>query len=144
MSRGARFAATFATMFAAHHLGDYWIQTHAQARTKGDRTPAGRRACAAHVATYTAGSALAVAGVSAALDLRLSWRSQLLAQVISAGTHYWLDRRWTLDGLVNAIDPLTGKSTYLAEGGAPLLDQSAHLVCLAVASLVAARMDATP
>lgn len=136
MNRGSRFAA--------HHLGDYWIQTHTQARTKGERTPAGRRACAAHVATYTAGSVLTVAGASAALDLRLSWRSQLLAQVISAGTHYWLDRRWTVDGLARILDPLTGKSTYLAEGGAPLLDQSAHLVCLAVASLVAATVDTAP
>ncbi|MEU0941138.1 hypothetical protein ABZ374_48380, partial [Embleya sp. NPDC005971] len=56
-----RFAATAAILTAAHHVGDYWIQTHAQALAKGRPGREGRRACAAHVATYTLGQALALA-----------------------------------------------------------------------------------
>ena len=29
------FACVFATLYAAHHIGDQWIQTHTQACTKG-------------------------------------------------------------------------------------------------------------
>lgn len=144
MSKPAHFAATFVAMFAAHYLGDYWTQTNRQALDKGERGPTGVRACLGHVATYTAGSTLAVAGTSAALGMRLPWRAQLAAQLISAGTHYLFDRRWTAQKIYNAIDPLTGKNEFITAGGAPHMDQAWHLIWISVASLAAASLGGTP
>ena len=50
----ATFAAVFAALFVAHQVADHWIQTQHQADTKGHPGHAGRIACIAHVASYTA------------------------------------------------------------------------------------------
>ena len=64
-SAASRFASTFAALIAAHHVGDYWVQTDHQAVNKGRHgtraeNAAGRKACLAHVATYTATTTAAV------------------------------------------------------------------------------------
>lgn len=41
-------------LLVAHTVADHWVQTDAQARNKGLPGWPGRRACAAHVASYTA------------------------------------------------------------------------------------------
>lgn len=86
------FAAAFAALYAAHHVGDYWVQTDHQAQHKGAVGVRGARACLAHVATYTLtqaaflclilplGDGFSVTGVVAAL-------------LLSAVTHYAADRR---------------------------------------------------
>jgi hypothetical protein len=135
--RGTVFAATFAALFAAHQLGDYWVQTDHQAITKGEAGAAGRRACAAHVATYTATTGAAVAGASRVLRLRVGWRGWLAGQVVSAVTHYAADRR-EHGALFRAADAL-GKGTFARErGGAPLLDQAWHIGALGLSALATA------
>ena len=47
------FAAIAITLYVAHHVGDYWIQTDHQACHKGAGGAEGRIACLKHVATYT-------------------------------------------------------------------------------------------
>jgi hypothetical protein len=129
-----RFAAIFATLFAAHQAGDYWVQTHRQAAYKGLPGWPGRRACLGHVASYTLACTGAVLGADRALGLRVRWPGLLAGQLLSAATHYIADRRAPLRALALAIDP--NKREYLDNGGAAGLDQSYHLVWLAVAALL--------
>ncbi|RKT84162.1 Protein of unknown function [Saccharopolyspora antimicrobica] len=136
MSRGSVFAAVFAGMFAAHHVGDYWVQTDAQAKGKGCHGPEGARACAAHVASYTALSTVALVGLDKSLDLRLSGRAIVAAQAISAVTHYAADRRE--HGLMMPLARKTGHGEFLERGGAPLLDQAWHIGAIGVSAVVAA------
>src|SRR5690242_21078110 len=44
----------FAALYAAHQVGDHWVQTQDQADRKGRPGAEGRITCAAHVMTYTA------------------------------------------------------------------------------------------
>ena len=88
------FAAIAITLYVAHHVGDYWIQTDHQACHKGAGGAEGRIACLKHVATYTL-TQLAL--------LALLWCTSVgpfgspggwaLGLGISAATHYTADRR---------------------------------------------------
>jgi len=102
-SIAAAFAATFAALVVAHQVADHWAQTSHQAGHKGLPGWEGRVACAAHVASYTLCTTLAVLGVWLALDLPLTLPGVLLGQVISAVTHYWADRRAPLRNLAERL-----------------------------------------
>jgi hypothetical protein len=144
----ARFAAVFATLYAAHQVADHWVQTGHQAATKGRPGWTGRRACAAHVATYTATAALALAATSRRTRLGLDPGRAAVALTISAATHYLADRRAPLRRLAE----LTGSADFHALGacrpgrddnptlgtGAYALDQSFHIGMLFAAALIAA------
>lgn len=146
-STAARFAAIFAALLAAHHVGDYWVQTDHQAVNKGrhgspTENAAGRTACLAHVASYTATTTAAAFGANRVLRLGCSWRAILAGQAISAITHYWADRRHTLRGLAAR----TGKLDFYERGdglarGSAVLDQSWHMAWLGVAALATATID---
>src|ERR1017187_1680890 len=92
MNAAATFAAVFAALAAGHQAGDYWVQTDSQAARKGGPGWPGRRACAAHVATYTVtlAACLAVAAWWLSLPLSAGWVTAGLA--VSAVTHYFADR----------------------------------------------------
>ncbi len=150
-SRAARFAATFAALYAAHEVGDQWVQYHEDAAHKQDQTPAGKHACARHVATYTATTALAVGTANAALRLGLNWRGILAGQAISAATHYIVDRGAPLRRIASKISkegyldkitvvrqPGTEPSVVGPGTGAYALDQSWHIGWLAVVALATA------
>lgn len=149
----ATFAATFVTLWAAHQLADHWVQTGHQANNKHrhgkpieDRI--GRRACAAHVATYTLTTAVFVAAAWWLLHLDITPAGFVLGQAVSAVTHYWADRRFTLARLCTAL----GKADFYQLGaprpdhndnpslgtGAYSLDQSFHVVFLFIAALLTA------
>jgi hypothetical protein len=141
---GTRFAATFAALLAAHHVADYWIQTDHQALNKGrhgDPTEdaVGRAACLAHVVSYSTVTMAAVTAADRALRLGASWRGILAGQAISAVSHYWADRRFTLRRLAARLGKLDlyERGDGLATGSA-LLDQSWHLAWLAMAALATA------
>ena len=74
LTRATRFAALAAVRHAAHHLGDYWVQTDHQAQRKGDQGRDGAIACAAHVAGYTATNLAAIAAANRVLGLGLTVR----------------------------------------------------------------------
>jgi len=138
----------FAALFAAHQAGDHWAQTSAQATTKGQPGARGRRACAAHVATLTAGKAAALAA------LQLSGRQirpgrAVIALAADAASHYLADRRSSepLTGLAR-LAHLAGRGEFWALGqprpgrddnpvlgtGSYALDQAFHIGCLWAAS----------
>ncbi|MFF7457919.1 hypothetical protein [Kitasatospora sp. NPDC008115] len=145
LSRAARFAAVYALMRAAADVADHWIQTDHQAATKAqhDDSPeqsgaAGRRACAAHVASYTATQAavLLIGNHTLGLGLRSSRITTALA--LSAASHYAADRRRLLYRLARATKG--GRFVDLADrgmNGAYLMDQAWHHGFEAFAAVIA-------
>jgi len=86
------FAAAAVALYAAHHVGDYWVQTDHQARHKGVAGQEGATQCALHVLTYVATQAWFLALVAvfvAPLPIMLS----AVALAVSGVTHYLADRR---------------------------------------------------
>ncbi|MFF4198272.1 DUF3307 domain-containing protein [Nonomuraea sp. NPDC001831] len=146
MTAVATFAGAFAALYAAHSVGDHWVQTHRQACGKGARTVAGFRACLTHVATLTLTKAFAIAAVMAVTGLRLTAAPLVLGLLVDAASHYWADRRHTLARLAG----LLGKSDFYRLGepregrddaphlgtGAYALDQSWHVAWLFIAALI--------
>jgi hypothetical protein len=147
-------AATFASvgfgLLVAHNVADHWVQTSHQAGMKGLPGWAGRKACAAHVATYTVTTAVTVVLLWSVLDLAISPLGFIVGQLTSAVTHYWADRRFTLAALCDR----TGKTSFYRLGmprddhddnpslgtGAYALDQSWHWAWLFVAALITATL----
>ncbi|MGP4030211.1 transcriptional regulator [Actinomadura sp. 3N407] len=149
----AVFAAVFVTLYAAHQVGDHWVQTHVQACGKGAPGWAGRWLCARHVATLTATKVVALALVTVVLALPLNPWAVAAGLAVDAVSHYWADRRTTLLALVAWLDRtvLPGKTAFARLGqprpghddaphlgtGAYALDQSWHVGWLLVAALLA-------
>jgi len=144
----AAFSAGFIALYVAHEVADHWIQTERQAMNKHLRNWTGRRACAGHVATYTAVAAAALWLVAAHTGLALAPTRSAAALAISAAAHYWIDRRFTLGRFAGAV----GKAGFYSLGtprpghddnpclgtGSYALDQSAHVLTLLVAALILA------
>jgi hypothetical protein len=126
----AAFAAVLLALLAAHHIGDHWVQTDHQATGKGARGAAGARHCAAHVASYTVCTALAAGLAWWALELPITLTGFAVAQGLSAVTHYWADRRFTLAWLAAKVR----QAPYYENGGAYQLDQAWHWLWLTVAA----------
>src|ERR1017187_6289491 len=96
-SSAAVFAAVAIALLAGHQIGDYWVQTNGQAMGKPLPGWPGRRACAAHVATYTLTLlvTISLAWSCLALPLSAAWVAGGLG--VSAVTHYFADRRKPLE-----------------------------------------------
>jgi hypothetical protein len=150
-SSAGRFAGTFAALYAAHEVADHWVQTSHQAGSKGAAGWAGRRACAAHVATYTLTAAATLAATDRAAGLNVSPRRAVAALALSAVTHYIADRRTPLKRLAR----LTGSSGMITHctvvrtpdgqaqetgpgTGLYALDQSWHMGWLWASALIVA------
>lgn len=135
MTAAAVLAAVSAAYTAGHWAGDYWVQHEWQAVGKAAPGWPGRRACATHVATYTA--TLALAWWWLALPLSPAWIAAGLA--VSAVTHYAADRRRPLRWLAARVGKLAHHD--LGEGlatGAACLDQAWHWWWLFAAALITA------
>lgn len=140
------FAATLPALLVAHHVADHWVQTSHQAGNKHRPDWTGRWNCLKHVASYTVVTAMTVALVWAMFGLAITPVSFVLGQLVSAVTHYWADRRFTLARLAE----VTGNSGFYRLGaprggrddnpslgtGAYVLDQSWHWAWLFVAALI--------
>jgi hypothetical protein len=143
--RATRFAAAYAILTASHEIADHWVQIDAQAVAKGQPGPAGTKACAQHVATYTATQAVALLAANKLLGLKLRPGRAAAALAVSAATHYISDRQgghWRDPeprGVVR-LAAVTGHRGWLERdpGAGYLLDQSWHKGWLAVAALIAA------
>jgi hypothetical protein len=107
---GITFVAVWVAMFVAHRVMDHWRQSTHQAANKGrhgcrSESWIGRRACLAHVATYTLGTGLAVLVIDGLFaDVSASPAGVVFGQLVSAVTHYWADRRFTLEKLAAKLD----------------------------------------
>jgi len=143
MTAAAMFAAVFAVYAAGHQVGDYWVQTHGQATRKGLPGWVGRRACAAHVATYTLTLAACLALAGWQLHMPLSPVRAAAGLAVSALTHYAADRRRPLERLAEVLGAslVPGKGDYWHAGdgmatGAAHLDQAWHWLWLFAAALI--------
>jgi hypothetical protein len=87
------FAAIGIALYAAHHVGDYWVQTDHQASHKGKPGADGRVACINHVSSYVLTQAAFVGLVVAFAGVRVSTLGFFLALFVSGVTHYAADRR---------------------------------------------------
>lgn len=142
------FAAVLPALLVAHTVADHWVQSSHQAGHKGLPGWPGRRACAAHVASYTVVTSLVTGLLWWALALPVHPVGFVLGQVISAVTHYWADRRSTLAWLARLLGkgefyrlgtPRAGREDNPTLGtGAYVLDQSFHWLWLLVAALLTA------
>jgi hypothetical protein len=108
------FAAVFVTLYAAHHVGDYWVQTDHQALHKGDAGWSGRAACLKHVLTYVWTQAVMLGLLFAVLGIPITWGVHA-GLLISGVTHYLADRRE--HGLMFKLARrLPGKAAFLELG----------------------------
>lgn len=134
-SSAVTFAVLLPALLVAHNVADHWVQTSHQAGVKGQPGWPGRWACAAHVATYTAVTAAAVGLLWGAFGLSIHPAGFLVGQLVSAVTHYWADRRFTLARLCDRL----GKGQFYRLGAPrevsawtePIAEQE-HLVTLEV------------
>lgn len=146
----AVLTASSVALFAAHQVGDHWLQTHSQAMTKGGSGWSARAACARHVlvlAVVKLAFLLAAFAVTE-LPVRPSWWAAGLA--VDAVSHYWADRRTTLRRLAGLLGE--GKAAFFDLGaprpgrddnpslgtGAYALDQSWHIAFLFITALILA------
>ncbi len=137
-----RFALTLAVLYAGHSVADHWIQTHAQAMTKGQcdlhgrATARGLFALLRHVTTYTLTLAV-VLGIVAVRFPGLSWSAPAMAAGLAFNglSHAWADHRPNLRRLAVRF----GKASYydMANGtGAYALDQAFHVGFLFISALI--------
>ncbi|WP_174545645.1 hypothetical protein [Nocardiopsis dassonvillei] len=143
MTTASRFAASLATLTAAHHVGDYLAQTDHQSACKPAASDRGDvvcsegeswRALAGHIASYHAVQAAGLLVANRALGLKLRPGRVAAGIAVSAATHALVDRRrivrWLMDN--------TGSADFRQRGGAAHVDQALHHACLWVAALVMA------
>lgn len=147
------FASSFGALFIAHMIADYWLQTQEQANRKGRRDWLGRLACARHVLGHTVCNVIALAGVYAlAGTWPPNWAALTSAVAVIAITHYWADRRFTLEALARVVgravngkhgfykfgtDPHDGHAACMGTGAAHL-DQAWHILWLGVGAAIIA------
>ncbi len=110
------FAVVLPALLVAHDVADHWVQSNHQAMTKGAPGWTGRLACMRHVSTYTATTALAVAGLWWLLGLPIAPVGFLAGQAVSAVTHYWADRGSTLRRFCDRLDNRLGKGAFYRLG----------------------------
>jgi hypothetical protein len=140
------FPAYFVALLAAHNVADHWVQTSHQACTKALRDRRGSIACLAHVTSYTVTTCGFGLVVWFALGLHLTAVGFLAGQAVSAVTHYWADRRYTLAWLAGKLGrgefyqfgaPRPGRDDNPSLGtGAYALDQAFHWFFLFTAAAV--------
>lgn len=107
----ALYGALLATFAETHSFCDQIVQDSAAARDKDKPGWTGHKACARHVATYTAGQTVTAAAVTTALGYRLPVRAWAAGAAINAVMHYVIDRREPFKEFLR--HPLVGQGNYL-------------------------------
>lgn len=155
------FLAVFVALLVGHSFADHWVQTECQAVEKKYGNPMlagpidkravrrGQLACLRHVLTLSATKWLLVLVVVVPFHVKLNWWQLLVGLLLDAVSHYWADRRWTLEelarflhkgGFYNQGTDLTDKAgekrPHLGTGQYAL-DQSWHHLWLFIGAWVA-------
>ncbi len=127
------FATVFVLLYVAHLVADYAIQTDHQAVLKSEPGRAGWTANLTHAATHVAACAVTLTVGPALLDGVDLPVARTVAAVAWVGvSHGFIDRRWPIAWWMNH----TGSGPFLRNGGAPYVDQTAHILALAVAAAI--------
>lgn len=128
------FASILGLLFVAHLLSDFAFQTDHQAAHKADHSVKGWLANATHAGTHVLASAVALGIGVLALELDLSTPAGAIALAWIGMSHGAIDRRCG----VRAWMRFAGQADFAKNGGAAQVDQTAHIVALAVAALMLA------
>lgn len=129
------FASLFVLLYLGHLLADYPFQTDHQAAHKADRCAAGWAANLTHAATHVITCAITLlAGAAVLDDVTVSLPITLVALVWIGATHAVIDRRWPVAWWMNRF----GQTSWADNGGAAHVDQTAHVLALALAALLLA------
>jgi hypothetical protein len=139
VSAAVTFAVVSGAYLTGHQVGDYWVQTTAQALGKALPGRPGRVLCASHVATYTLTLAASLAVAAVVLAAPVSPARAAAGLAVSGVTHYLADRRDPLARLAEKA----GRGGFWRSGeglasGAAHLDQSWHWLWLFAAALITA------
>lgn len=126
------FASLFVLLYVGHLVADYPAQTDHQAAHKADRGAAGWRANIAHAGTHVLVCAAVLAASAALLgELHVTpWRAAVALLWVGA-THAAIDRRRSVAWWMR----IARQPRFAEHGGAAQVDQTAHVVALAVAAL---------
>ncbi len=115
IDQAGHFAAVAITLYAAHHVGDYWVQTDHQARHKGQAGGKGRAACTAHVLTYVWTQAAMLTALYAVLGFEnVTWGVH--AGLLVSGVTHWLADRREHGVMFKLARRLPGKAAFLELG----------------------------
>jgi hypothetical protein len=93
INEAGTFAAVAVALYAAHHVGDYWVQTDHQARHKGDAGADGALQCLLHVISYLMTQTLFLLAAGLVLGPEVSGLGLIVGLLTSGVTHYMADRR---------------------------------------------------
>lgn len=146
------FAIAFCALIAAHQVGDHWFgQSHHEALNKGgigDHSAEGRRCAARHALKMAAHSAVFLVLAELFTGARFGLVAFTVAILVNSVSHYFIDRRWTLEWFANKTGKgdfyRLGNDTVNASGtrafhigtGAYALDQAAHWFFVFVSALI--------
>jgi hypothetical protein len=150
--RAAVFAAVQATFSDVHPYCDQILQNSEDAQKKGNPGWEGRKHCARHVASYSAGQFVAALGVTRALGCHVPLPALLVGTAINGVTHYMIDRReplkrflrskWVAKGGYLDHATVQRREGVVDEGGPGTalmeMDQAAHRLISVAASLTTA------
>ncbi|MGW2837134.1 DUF3307 domain-containing protein [Streptomyces sp. NPDC001493] len=128
------FASLFVLLYVGHLLADYPLQTDHQAAHKADCGAHGWAANLRHAATHVITCGAGLLAGALLLDLPVTLAGALAALVWIGGTHSFIDRRWPVAWWMTH----TRQAGWAQHGGAAHVDQTAHLVVLALAALALA------
>lgn len=125
------FASLFVLLYVAHLAADYPLQTDHQAAHKADCSAAGWRANLAHAGTHVLACGVVLAVAAVVLGESAGAGASLAALVWIGATHAVIDRRWPVRWWMEN----TRQPEFAQHGGAAHVDQTAHVIALAVAAL---------
>jgi len=153
----AAFASVFAALFVAHSVADHWVQTSCQAVEKAygppgtgnkELTRRGQLACVRHVSTLTLTKCALLIPLVLLFHVKLTWWQLVAGFLVDAVSHYWADRRWTLEELARWLKKgeFYDQGTDLVDGagekrphtgtGRYALDQSWHHLWLFISAVI--------
>jgi hypothetical protein len=125
------FASLFVLLYVAHLAADYPLQTDHQAAHKACSGAKGWRANLAHALTHVAACGIALAVAAVVLGEGAGVWASAAALVWIGATHAVIDRRWPVARWMR----FARQAGFAQHGGAAHVDQTAHLLVLAVAAL---------
>ncbi|MFJ6447103.1 DUF3307 domain-containing protein [Streptomyces hydrogenans] len=128
------FATVFVLLYLGHLLADYPFQTDHQAAHKAEGGKAGWWANLTHAATHVTACGLALAAGATVLDVTVSLPVAVAALLWIGSTHAFIDRRWPVRWWMTRMR----QTSWAAHGGAAHVDQTAHILALALAALALA------
>lgn len=97
------FTTVLLGLLVAHEVADHWAQTTYEAGKKGEKSSEGRAACLSHVMSYTFTTVLFAGVLVLLFNLHITLLGFIAGQAVSAVTHYWADRRFTLEWLADKL-----------------------------------------